>query len=99
MRSRKTLIGLALGLALGCCDSGPVRNPADAALRCGQRPEHENNCNACTSQPACGWCEQPQTGQTRCQAASDTPTGCSGEFRRSPNECAAPQEAPPGAVE
>lgn len=60
---------------------------------------HVYNCNACTSQPACGWCEQPQAGQAACQPDIGTPTACIAGFRRSPNECAAPATAPPGAVE
>lgn len=92
------LLGFIAGLALGCHAGAPVRGPEDAA-RCGQRPDHENNCVACTSQPSCGWCEHPQPGQVNCQATATAPTTCGANFYKSGNECAAPLEAPPGAVE
>jgi hypothetical protein len=92
------LLGLVVGLAVGCRRDEPVREPADAA-RCGQRPDYENNCVACTSQPICGWCEHPQDGQVNCQASDAAATTCREGFKRSTNECAAPLAAPPGAVE
>ena len=51
-----SLLGLIIGLGLGCRSAAPVRDPA-AASECGKRPDYENNCVACTSQPICGWCE------------------------------------------
>lgn len=90
-------VGLALGLGLGCHNKAPVRGP-DAATRCQQRPAEENNCNACASQPACGWCDSPQPGQANCQASDGAATTCLAPLQRSTDECPAPQ-APPGAVE
>jgi hypothetical protein len=91
------LLGLLLGLGLACHSNPPVRGP-DAATRCEQRPADENNCNACASQPACGWCEAPQAGHAQCQATADAASNCQGPLQRSTDECAAPQ-LPPGAVE
>ena len=92
------LLGLVVGLGLGCRRDEPVREPGDAA-RCGQRPEHENNCVACSSQPSCGWCVLPQAGQVNCQATADAATSCREGFVASTSEGAAPLAAPPGAVE
>ncbi len=92
------LLGLVIGLGLGCRNDAPVREPGDAA-RCGQRPEHENNCVACSSQPSCGWCEHPQDGQANCQASAGAGASCRAGFKASTSECAAPLVAPPGAVE
>ena len=92
------LLGLVIGIGAGCRKDAPVRS-ADDAVRCSQRPEHENNCVACSSQPACGWCEHPQDGQVNCQASADAGTACREGFRASTNECAAPLEMPPGAPE
>lgn len=93
------MIGLLIGLAIGCHRDAPVRDPDDAA-RCGQRPDHENNCTACTSQPICGWCEHPQAGQPNCQASASAATTCTQDsFKKATNECAAPLAVPPGAVE
>jgi hypothetical protein len=92
------LLGFMLGVGVGCSRNEPVRQPDDAD-RCGQRPAHENNCVACTSQPICGWCEHPQDGQANCQASAAAGTTCREGFKQSSNECAAPLEVPPGAVE
>lgn len=90
------LLGLIIGLALGCSHNKVVRDdPAD----CGKRPAHENNCVACTSQPTCGWCEHPHDGQPNCQASAAATTTCRAGLQASTNECAAPLATPPGAVE
>ncbi|MBK7826770.1 hypothetical protein [Nannocystis sp.] len=93
-----SLFGLILGLGLGCRSDAPVRDPA-AASACGQRPDYENNCVACTSQPICGWCEHPQDGQPNCQASATAGATCRDGLRASTAECAAPLAVPPGAVE
>lgn len=95
---RLLLLGLVIGAVIGCRTHEPVRAPEDAA-RCGQRPDYENNCVACTSQPSCGWCEHPQDGQANCQASAGAGTSCRAGFQGSTSECAAPLAVPPGAVE
>jgi hypothetical protein len=92
------MTGLVIGVGIGCTRAAPVRAPEDA-VQCGERPAHENNCVACTSQPSCGWCEHPQAGQVNCQASATAATSCSANFHKSTNECPAPLEVPPGAVE
>lgn len=91
------LLGLVLGLGLGCRSSAPVRGP-EAASRCERRPDDANNCNACASQPACGWCESPRPGHANCQASDGAEATCQGPLQRSTDECPAPM-VPPGAVE
>ncbi len=99
--TKSLTFGLLVGLALGCANRSTVaRDPATAAADCAQRPAHENNCNACASQPSCGWCEHPLDGKNNCQASGDASTSCrEGTFKKSTNECALPPEVPPGAVE
>lgn len=91
------LLGLCLGLGLGCHNNLPVRGP-DAATRCERRPADGDNCNACASQPACGWCESPRPGHANCQASEGAATTCLAPLQRSSDECPAPQ-LPPGPVE
>src|SRR5690606_10614554 len=71
---------LTAGAVPGChggVDHPPPDQPNDPEY-CSKRPAIENNCMACSSQPGCGWCDVPQTGQASCQAGAthEAPATC-----------------------
>ena len=95
------LLGLSASVA-ACCRDKICRtdDAVEATACCGDRKPEENNCNACSSQPSCGWCEEPVSGAPPCQARPKSgamPSTCKSGFRFSPDQCAAPKP-PPGAL-
>jgi hypothetical protein len=86
----------------GCCRDKVCRTAdmAEAATCCGDRKPEENNCNACSSQPSCGWCDEPAEGYPHCLARGDggAPAFCKSGWKPSPDVCAAPL-MPPGGLQ
>jgi hypothetical protein len=74
----------------------PPGQPNDPEY-CANRSEMEDNCMACSSQPGCGYCNEPVAGQAHCQAgASQTmPATCQVGWAFSTEECAPPPPPPP----
>jgi hypothetical protein len=105
MNLRQAVLGgvLAAAAALPSCggDAGKVQHPppgqANSSEYCAKRVATENNCMACTSQPGCGWCNQPVSGQAACQPGVDAalPATCSDGWALSSDQCTAPPPPPP----
>ncbi len=92
-----TFVGVAL--LIGC--NGGVQHPAEPgrpnnAAYCANRPPLENNCMACSAQPGCGWCDEPEEGRASCQpgTSAQKPGSCSSGWAFSSEECTAPPPPP-----
>ncbi len=100
LRVMRCAAGILLtSLALGC-EGGVEHPPAgqpNTRKYCADRKDSENNCMACSSQPGCGWCDVPQSGQSHCQPGTshDAPGSCSEGWALSTDMCAAPPPPPP----
>jgi hypothetical protein len=93
------LIGIILGSAQGCKGS-VARHERGGEIDerlCADRPDHENNCMACSALPECGWCESPSRGRAHCQLVTDKdrPASCRAEFAKKSEDCRAPPPPPP----
>jgi len=88
-----------LALAPSGCKGGVDHPPPDEPNEpdyCAKRPQDGNNCMGCTSQPGCGWCNVPQSGQASCQAGTEAmPATCQEGWAQSTEECEAPPPPPP----
>lgn len=89
---------LLAALLLGC--NGGVVHPEPGKPStpeyCGKRPEFENDCMACSSEPGCGWCEVPVSGAPHCQPGVDdrAPSTCGEGWKNSSATCAPPPPPP-----
>lgn len=84
------------------CNGGvqhPEPNKPNSKDYCAKRDKMENNCMACSSQPGCGWCEQPVAGAASCQpgTATESSADCKSGWAFSSEDCAAPPPPPPSA--
>jgi hypothetical protein len=74
----------------------PEKGEPNSTAYCADRNDPENNCMACSSQPGCGWCENPQGGEAHCQpGTSSSPMTCQHGWALSTEDCATPPPPPP----
>lgn len=96
---RLLLLSVTLGLAVSC--AGGVQRPEPSEEKaeqyCAERPDHENNCMACSALPECGWCGDPTSGKARCQPGTmhEGPEGCRAGWAPKSEDCEAPPPPPP----
>jgi hypothetical protein len=101
------LVGLVLASMLGllgCPPGKPCRlgEVEDLESCCADREPDENNCQACSSQPSCGWCETPRSGPARCMARPEgdaAPEACASGWAPSTAGCPGPTQVPPGGIQ
>lgn len=103
-RAARALAGFVIffaswaGVLSGCQAGRQVRQgEAAAADPCTSRPQEENNCLACSAEPACGWCGSPDSGQPHCQPTSGPGVSatCGGIWAVSTEQCPPPPPPPP----
>src|SRR5690606_14319223 len=102
---KRTLLarrGLVYGFSLVmlACNGGvvhPDSGEPNTRKYCADRNDTENNCTACSSQPGCGWCDVPQSGQAHCQpgTSAESPGSCQEGWALSTEDCEAPPPPPP----
>lgn len=102
MSDLRLLLALTLGsvLALSACKGGvshPDAGNANSSKYCADRKDSENNCSACSSQPGCGFCDTPQSGQAHCQpgTSAQVPGTCEQGWAISTEDCEKPPPPPP----
>jgi len=97
-----TFIGaIALLVVVTGCHPADVcrgKTAADAAECCGKRDPAENNCQACASQPMCGWCDSPVAGEPRCMSPEIGEKECKKPVITTTADCPGPPVMPPGGV-
>lgn len=96
---RTAIVAFAFGLGLVGCHGGVEHPPPDQPNQpdyCAKRPPEEDNCNACASQPGCGWCNTPTSGPAGCQAGTaEMPATCQDGWAQSTEQCEEPPPPPP----
>lgn len=97
-----TCLLLCLSAVVDC--KGGVVHPKDGGPNsekyCAERPEVENNCMGCSSQPGCGYCAEPAQGRPHCQPARGeaAPSSCESGWAQSTEQCDLPPPPLPEAT-